>query len=102
LYSFSSSFCFSFQSSRFLFLLNTTAQFNLWSPLQRTNPTGEGRAVAQAVSRLPLTAEAKVRARVSPCAIYGGKSGTGTDFSQSSSVFPCQYHSTLAFQSYII
>jgi len=55
-----------------------------------------GRAMAQAVSRRPLTAEARVRARVSPCGICGGQSGTGTGFSPSSSVFPCQYHSTVA------
>jgi hypothetical protein len=51
----------------------------------------EGRAMAQVVSRLPLTAEARVRARVNPCGIGGGQSGPGTGFSPSSSVFPCQY-----------
>jgi hypothetical protein len=56
----------------------------------------EGRAVAQAVSRWPLTAEVRVRARVDPCGICGGQSGTGAGFSPSSSVFPCQYHSTIA------
>jgi hypothetical protein len=38
--------------------------------------------MAQAVSRRPLTAEA----RVGPCAICGGQSGTGTCFSPSTSV----------------
>jgi hypothetical protein len=47
--------------------------------------------MAQAVCRWPLTAEAQVRARVDPCDICGGQSGTGAGFSQSSSVFPCQY-----------
>ena len=55
-----------------------------------------GRAMARAVSRRPLTAEARVRSRVSPCAICGGQSGTGTGFSLSTSVFPCQFHSTSA------
>jgi hypothetical protein len=50
-----------------------------------------GRAMAQVVSRRPLTAEARVRARVNPCGIRGGQSGTGTGFSPSSSAFPCQY-----------
>jgi hypothetical protein len=54
-----------------------------------------GRAIAQAVSRWTLTAEARVRARVDPCGICGGQSGTGAGFSQSSSVFPCRYHSTI-------
>jgi hypothetical protein len=40
-----------------------------------------GRATAQAVSRRPLTAEARVRSRGHPCAICGGQSGTGTGFS---------------------
>ena len=53
-----------------------------------------GRAMAQAVSRRPLTAEEQVRSRVSPCRICGGQSGTGTDFSPSTSAFPCQFHST--------
>jgi hypothetical protein len=34
----------------------------------------------QAVSRRPLTVEAQVRVRVSPCRICGGQSGTGTGF----------------------
>jgi hypothetical protein len=48
----------------------------------------DGRAMAEAVSRRPLSAEARVRALVSPYGICGGQSGTGTGFSSSSSVSP--------------
>jgi hypothetical protein len=61
-----------------------------------------GRTMAQAVSCRPLTAEVRLRARVNPCVICGGQSGTGTGFSPSSSVFPCQYHSAVALQTHII
>jgi hypothetical protein len=50
--------------------------------------------MAQAVSRRPLTAEARIRSRASPCGICGGQNGTGTGFSPSTSVFPCQFLST--------
>jgi hypothetical protein len=50
--------------------------------------------MAQAVSRRPLTVEARVRSRVSPYEICGGQSGTGTGFSPITSVFPCQFNST--------
>jgi hypothetical protein len=50
--------------------------------------------MAQAVSRRPLTAEARVRSRVSLCGICGGQSDTGTGFSPSTSVFPSQFYST--------
>jgi hypothetical protein len=48
--------------------------------------------MAQAVSHRPLTAEARVRFRVS--GICGEQSGTGTGFSPSTSVFPYQFHFT--------
>jgi hypothetical protein len=40
----------------------------------------DGRAMARAVSRRPLTAEARVRFWISPYGICGGQSGTGTGF----------------------
>jgi hypothetical protein len=53
-----------------------------------------GLAMAQAVSRLHLTTEARVRSRVSPCGICDGQSVTGSGFSPSTSGFPCRFHST--------
>jgi hypothetical protein len=52
-----------------------------------------GRAMAQAVSRRPPTAEGRVRSWLGLCGICGGQSGTRTGFSPSASVFPCQFHS---------
>jgi hypothetical protein len=39
--------------------------------------------MAEAVSRLPFTAEAWVRSRIGPCGISGGQSSIGTGFSPS-------------------
>jgi hypothetical protein len=55
----------------------------------------------QLVSNWPLTMEAWVYVWVSPCGICGGQSGTGTRFSSSSSVFPHQYHSSMALNTHI-
>ena len=49
-----------------------------------------GRAMAQAVSRRPFTEEGQVRFQVSSREVCGGQSGTGTRFSPSNSIFPCQ------------
>jgi hypothetical protein len=56
--------------------------------------------MAQAVSGRPLTAEARVRARISPRGVYGGKNGIGTWFSANSSIFRCQYHSTATLHTH--
>jgi hypothetical protein len=48
------------------------------------------RAMAQVVSRRPLTAEARDHVLVNSCEIYGGQSGTETGFSSI-----CHYHSTV-------
>ena len=53
-----------------------------------------GHAVVEAVPWFgSVTAEAWVRSRTSQPEICGGKCGTGTDFSSSTSDFPCQYNS---------
>jgi len=53
-------------------------------------------ALAQAVSRRFLTAEARGRLHVTPCEICSGHTGTGAGAPSSNSVFPCHYHSTNA------
>ena len=55
-----------------------------------------GRAVAQAVSRLSVAAEFRVRSQFNLYGICGVQSGTGTGFPSSISGFPRQYHSTNA------
>jgi len=60
-----------------------------------------GRGTVQTVSRRPLTSEVRVRSRISPCGICGGQTGTGTGFSPSSSVSPCQYRSTVALHTHV-
>jgi hypothetical protein len=60
-----------------------------------------GHAMSQAVSRRPVNAEFRVRGQVSPCGMCGGQNGTETDFSPSSSVFLCQYHSIMALYTHI-
>jgi hypothetical protein len=54
-----------------------------------------GRAMAQVVSRRPLTAEARVRSQVITCEICGGQNGYNRVFSQYFS-FPCHNHYTNA------
>jgi hypothetical protein len=57
--------------------------------------------MAQAVSRLPFTAEARVCTLVSVCGICGGQGGTVASFFSKSPVFPCQYHSAIALHTHI-
>jgi hypothetical protein len=56
---------------------------------------GSHSAMVQAVSCRSPTAEARVRARDRACLIFGGQSDTKISVSQSSSVLPCRYHSTV-------
>jgi hypothetical protein len=58
--------------------------------------------MAEAVIRRTLTAKTRVCVRVSPCGIFSGHSGTGTGFSPSSSVFTCQYRSTVPLCTHIM
>ena len=53
-------------------------------------------AIHQVISRRPLTAETRVRFLGRQCENCGGQIHAGSGFSPSTSVFPCQYHSTNA------
>jgi hypothetical protein len=86
---------FMFQETLLDFLYPPPPTHNCFSMYVVRNSS---RAMAQAVSRRPLTAAAQVRLQVSPCEICGGLSSTGTDFFPSSSAFPCQY-STVALHT---
>jgi hypothetical protein len=55
-----------------------------------------GCAMAQVVSRLPVTTEARVRVPVTTCGICSARSGTWTGFCPSSSALPCKLHSTVS------
>jgi hypothetical protein len=61
---------------------------------------GSGHAMAQAVSRRPLTAEARFRSSFNPCGIFGGQNGIGMVCSPSSLVLPCRYYSTVALHAH--
>jgi hypothetical protein len=60
-----------------------------------------GGAMAPAVSRRPVTVEAPARSHVSPCDICCEQSGTETGFSPSTSLLPCQYHSTNVLHTHL-
>ena len=57
-------------------------------------------STAQSFSRRRVTSEDRFRPWTTSCEIYGGQSGTGKEFSPSSSVFLSQYHSNSALHSY--
>jgi hypothetical protein len=57
--------------------------------------------MAEVVNCQPVSAEARVCPWLSVCGVCGGLSGTGTGFSLSSSVSPCQYHTTMALHTHI-
>jgi hypothetical protein len=69
--------------------------------LRECNAISRGRAMAEAVSRLSLTAKTRVQCQATSCGIYGGQSGTGSGFCSRASVFLCHYHSTNAAHSFI-
>jgi hypothetical protein len=68
---------------------------NVWVVLPQS-PHIVSCLVDQAVSHWLLTKDAQVHAQGSPCGIYGRQSGTGTRFSLSPLVFPCQNHFIIA------
>jgi hypothetical protein len=57
--------------------------------------------MAQAVSRRPFIAEAEAPSHKIPYWLYDGQNNIVTGYSPSTSVFPCQYHSTIAPYSFI-
>ena len=57
--------------------------------------------MAQADSRRNLTMDARIQSQARPCEIRGERSGTRTAVSPSTSVLPCQHHSTGAPHSFI-
>jgi hypothetical protein len=75
---------------------------NRHSPTHRTSAltmetvcSSEGPAITEAVSCQLLTAEVRFRAQDSTCGISDGHSVSGTGCFPRSSVFPCQYHSSV-------
>jgi hypothetical protein len=61
----------------------------------------DGNVMAQVVSHQPLTMEGQVCAWYITCGICAGQSSSGTGFSPSSSLLPCQYHSTVNLHAHI-
>ena len=55
-----------------------------------------GRTMAEGISCLSVTAEARVQSQASPCGICGGIGSTGMGFSPTTSALPPQYNSASA------
>ena len=68
----------------------------------RSGENPQSCATVQAASRRSLTVEARVRSQACRYGFCGGQSVSVTGFSPSTSVFPCQYHSTNAPYSFIL
>jgi hypothetical protein len=91
--------CSTSQESRQLsiwFASATSAVSFLTGWWYRLTATAQGRSVAQAVSRRTLTVEARVRSWSLRVGFFVDKVALGQVFSPSTSVFPCQFHSTSA------
>jgi hypothetical protein len=96
---FRGAYCFHHQGDEYNLIRKNTlikeaVLLNIWTRYWAVNliaclTFAIGRAVAQAVSRLPVT-------RFAPWWDCGSQGGTRTGFSPRSSVLPCQYHSTIA------
>lgn len=58
-------------------------------------PTFNSRDMPQAVSRRSVTTQARVRSHASPLEVGGEQSGIGRGFFPRTSIFLCQYYSTI-------
>ena len=78
-----------------------TARYGMNHSIQtRLISTFTGRAMGRAVSRRPLTVEARVPPQVSPCEVYHTQTSIWAGFSPSTSIFPSvsfQQRSVLIF-----
>jgi len=59
-------------------------------------------SLEKTVIRQTVIAEDRVRYQVIPCEICDAKNYTWTGFSPSTSILPCQYHSTNAHEGHVV